>query len=395
MDLSNQMSIKTKSIIIIILLQFTLLYSQNFQLGGYSKYLFSSFNIQDATENLTEHMLHSRLNLKYFIIDDLSITAGLRNRIIYGESVEKIPDYRKKISANNYFIKLNTFVWDSKKSLNLIEIDRLYLDYSYHQIQLTAGRQRIAYGTSWAWNIVDLFNPLSILDFDYEERPASDAFRIQFFPSTTSKIDFATRFDRKIKNLTSTFQVYFNKWEYDFFFLAGYHKQRPVAGFAWSGDIMEAGFRGEFVISTPPSKLNLSNSNSFKGEKRAQLSTVISLDYTFENSFYIHSELMFNSIGKTEFIQLSNLDAIELGMLSSSKWNLFYQIGYNPSPLSRIDFIILHNPIDYSVAILPVFNYSLFENLDGSLIALITYGESFEEYSPPSKMFFVRLKYSF
>ncbi len=137
------------------------------------------------------------------------------------------------------------------------------------------------------------------------------------------------------------------------------------------------------------------SSNSFSNEKRVQLSAVLSLDYTFENSLYLHSELMFNNIGKSENIGLFTKDALEIGMLSASKVNLFYQVGYNLSPLSRIDVIALHNPIDNSFAILPIFNYSVIENLDLSLISLFFQGDDFDEYSPEGKMFFVRLKYSF
>lgn len=390
-----QMFYRIKFIFLFLVILFAHTFAQDFQLGGYTKYLLSSYKIQNINENLIDHTFHSRINLKYFVSDYFTLSAGIRDRMIVGESIEKIPGYVNDISKDEYSLKLSSFIWKEKKSINFIEVDRLWYDFNFEKIQLSFGRQRIAWGTSWVWNITDLFNPLSILDFDYEERPASDAIRLQYFPSVNSKIDFATKFGKERKDFTSAIQFYYNQWEYDFYFLVGYHRLRPVVGFSWSGDILDAGFRGEALASPPPNQTKFNSQNNFSNEKRVQLSVVLSLDYTFENSFYIHSELMFNNIGKSEKIGLFVKDAMDIGMLSASKINLFYQLGYNLSPLSRIDLITLHNPIDNSFAVLPTFSYSIIENLDLSLISLFTEGDDFDEYSPDSKMFFLRLKYSF
>ena len=40
------------------------------------------------------------------------------------------------------------------------------------------------------WNITDLFNPQSVLDFDYEEKPGSDAIRIQYFTGVIGRLEF-------------------------------------------------------------------------------------------------------------------------------------------------------------------------------------------------------------
>ncbi len=223
MERLNRMFIRIKITLSILSIWIIQIYSQNFQIGGYSKYLFSSYKIQSINENLIDHTLHSRINFKYFISDNFTLSSGIRDRLIAGESIEKIPNYINEISKNEYSLNLNSFLWQKKKSLNLIEVDRLWLDFNFDNFQLSLGRQRIAWGTSWVWNITDLFNPLSILDFDYEERPASDAIRIQFFPSTISKIDFATKFGKEKKDFTSAIQIYYNQWEYDFYFLIGYH----------------------------------------------------------------------------------------------------------------------------------------------------------------------------
>ncbi len=367
--------------------------AQDFQISGYVKYLFSSSKLYNLDENLIDHTLHSRVNFKWYINYKFNFSAALRNRIVYGESVNKIPDYSNNFNQDFYTYNLSTFLWKRNNSINFLEIDRLWFDFIYENVQLSIGRQRIAWGTSLVWNITDLFNPLSILDFDYEERPASDAIRIQYYTSDISKLDIAFKSSDKNEKSTLAIQYYYNIFEYDFYFLAGFFKQRPVAGFSWAGDIYGAGFRGEILLSSPPDKVKYVN--LFHNEKKLQLSSVFSFDYTFINSLYIHIEFLYNNIGKKANIQLYSRDALELGMQSASRLNLFYQIGYNITPLLRGDILSLHNPFDNSSAILLSLNYSVIENLDVSMLFLYLTGKVLSEFSPNSKMFFLRTKYSF
>jgi hypothetical protein len=395
MEKLNQIICKIKRAFFLITFLPSLLISQDFQIGGYSKYLFSLSKIKGYDEILTDHTIHSRVNAKWFFNDKFTFSTSLRNKIVYGQSIEKFPALIERFSKKEYSIDLDTYLWKSKRTINYLEIDRLWLDFNSEKFQVSIGRQRIAWGTSWVWNITDIFNPLSILDFDYEERPAVDAIRFQYFPSDISKVDFAINPSKQKENSSVALQFYLNKFEYDFYLMFGYHLQRFFSGFCWSGDIAGAGFRGEIFFTDAPEKIKFSSPNSFSDEKRKQLSIVLSLDYTFENSFYIHSEILYNNIGKTGKIGLYSIDAFKIGLLSPSQINLFYQLGYNLSPLSRIDLIALHNPYDQSFVLLPTLSYSLFQNLDLNLVSIYFNGRNFAEYSPDGFMFFTRLKYSF
>lgn len=381
--------------LVLFLISSNLKAQENIELGGYTKYLFSSTKIEGIEKNLVDHTFHSRLNFKWYPVDFFTLSLGIRNRIIIGDSPEKIPDYEKTFSTDDKILNLSTFIWEKKNSINHLEIDRLWTDFNIGKVQLSLGKQRIAWGTSLVWNITDVFNPLSILDFDYEERPAVDAIRVQYYSSELSKIDFAFQPEKKIRNSKLAIQYSTNLSEYDFYFLIGRYTTRFIFGTAWAGDILDAGFRGELLLMNSPSKGNLSPSNFFYNEKRVQLSFVLSLDYTLENSLYLHSEMLYNNIGKEKNAGLFRNDALELGLLSPSKLNLFYQVGYNLSPLSRIDVISLHNIYDNSFVVLSTLSYNLMENLDLSLIGIYFNGEIGDEYSPSGKMIFLRIKYSF
>ncbi|MEG8988141.1 hypothetical protein VJY32_00040 [Ignavibacteria bacterium 4148-Me] len=371
-----------------------LLAQSNYELGGYAKYLFSLSEVKGIDKKLIDNTFHSRLNFKWYPVDNFNLSLGIRNRIVIGDSPEIIPEYEKVFSSDNGIIKLNKIIFRKRNSINYLEIDRLWTDFNFDKVRLSLGKQRIAWGTSWVWNITDIFNPLSVLDFDYEEHQAVDAVRFQYFSSELSKFDLAFQLEKKISHTKFALQYSTNLSQYDFYFMIGSHKKRLMLGTAWAGDIFDAGFRGEIMVLNSPSRSNVST-NLYSKEERIQLSVVLSIDYTFVNSLYLHSEMLYNNIGKKENAALFRNDALELGMLSAGKLNLFYQIGYNITPLCRVDIISLHNVYDNSLVMLSTLSYNLMDNLDFSLIGIYFSGEDLDEYSPKCKMIFIRLKFSF
>ncbi len=74
-------------------------------------------------------------------------------------------------------------------------IDRLWLDLNFNKFQARIGRQRINWGQTFVWNPNDIFNAYSFFDFDYTERPGSDAIRLQYYPSFSSAIELAAKID--------------------------------------------------------------------------------------------------------------------------------------------------------------------------------------------------------
>ncbi|MBU2584768.1 MAG: hypothetical protein KKH32_05500, partial [Bacteroidetes bacterium] len=73
------MLIKAKLFLFVFLLTFSCSIGQSsiFELSGYSKYLFSSIQPSSTNENLTEHLLHSRLNTKIYPTDFLTFTMEI------------------------------------------------------------------------------------------------------------------------------------------------------------------------------------------------------------------------------------------------------------------------------------------------------------------------------
>jgi len=370
-----------------------------YEINGYVKYLFSSSKLSSASERYFDHLLHARLNTRWYPADNLKTVMEIRLRGYYGGSVEHTPNFIDQVKSKYDYLDLDAVFWDVKKSVGYGEIDRLYLDWNYHELQLTLGRQRIAWGTCWVWNPTDIFNPLNVLDFDYEELPANDAVRVQYYTGAVTKIDLAYKpakdpYDQILTGLWSI-----NKWDYDFNFIAGLRFKRWLAGFSWVGDILNAGFRGEVLISQAPAE-NENNSipdslQSLSSFNHSLASVSLSGDYTFPNTFYIHTELLFNNNGKTSDVFLYQQQANRLGMLSAARWSVYQEFAYDITPLIRGSIFGIINPADKSFVIVPSVNYSVITNLDFYLISFLFNGDNLTEYGEYGTTVYIRLKYSF
>jgi hypothetical protein len=400
----NSLLKKNKLLGLLFLFLTSAVFSQGlspFEYNGYAKYLFSSTKVSGINERLYDHLLHLRLNTRYYATQNLSGVMELRFRTFYGESAYKIPNYRELIQTTHDFVELDFYLWDTKYSIGYLEIDRLYIDYFKDNLETTVGRQRIAWGTCWVWNPTDIFNPLQVLDFDYEERPATDAIRVQYYTGAVTKVDVAYRpakdpYDQILAGLVSL-----NKWNYDFNFIGGMKYKRWLAGFSWAGDIYGAGFRGEVLVSQSPDSTddNLAYYNYFfpnlLESNEPIISLALSADYTFPNTFYIHTELLYNNIGVTANTLLYQPAATSVGLLTPARWNLYQEFSYDITPLLRGSIFGIYNPNDKSYVIVPSLGYSIIANLDLYLISFFFEGEPLTEFGDYGITYYARLKFSF
>jgi len=383
-------------LLILLLLFFSNSYSQlsPFEINGYAKYLFSSSKHPAASERYDDHLIHARLNTRWYPAENFRAVLEMRLRAYYGESVEKIPGFTDQIKSSHDYLNLDAVLWDKKETLGYGEIDRLYIDWNYNEFQLTAGRQRIAWGTSWVWNPIDIFNPLSVLDFDYEERPAVDALRLQYYTGAVSKVEFAFKPAKEKENIIVSGLLSINMWDYDFNLIGGVKNERWLGGAGWAGDISGAGFRGEVLISEGRKVASPFSNISF-GSDDINYSFVLSGDYTFPNSFYIHTEVLYNNIGVEALTAQFQQEALNLGLLTAARWSLYQEFAYDFHPLVRGTVFSLFNPDDKSFVIVPSASYSVITNLDFLLLLMFFEGKPLTEFGEYGSTIFLRFKYSF
>jgi hypothetical protein len=369
----------------------------SYDIYGYSKYLFSTLEMPYLEGRFYDHLLHTRLNARWYPMHNLTGALELRLRGYYGDSVEKYPGFTESIVTEYPFNNLGRELFSTERSFAYLEIDRLFFDYQLSNMNITLGRQRIAWGTSLVWNVIDLFNPMSILDFDYEEMPAADAARVQYYTGPVSRLELAYKPAETIYGSTVAGLWGFNARQYDFFLLAALVNNRRAIGGAWSGAIHGGGFRGELLLSDPPKKSFAypDETNIYITKNNIMFTFVLSGDYTYSNSFYVHSEILYNNYGITEDGGRYFFQALAAGMYSPARWSLFQEVAYDISPLLRGSFFVLFNPYDYSSLMAPSLRYSLSTNAELYLMGYITTGSETTEFGSLGNYLFTRLKYSF
>ncbi len=337
---------------------------------------------------LSSNLIHNRLNFRWYADSHFTLAVEARNRIFFGQLIREFPIYKEYIDVDNGYFDLSGTIASGDAWFIHSIIDRAWLDYINGKWQVRVGRQRVNWGINLVWNPNDVFNTFSYFDFDYEERPGTDAVKIQYYTGVTSSAQLVYKIGRN-ENETAVAGMYrFSKFSYDFQFLSGWVGRDIVLGGGWSGDIRGGGFRGEATWFIP--RNNQVNSQE-------ALVASVSGDYTFENSLYVHAAALFNSQGATknaggrQFFDQN----ISAKMLSLAKYDLFGQVSYPFTPLLSGNFSGMVNPSDGSSFIGPAFTYSLGNNLELMLTGQLFFGRPGTEFGEMGKAAYGRLKWAF
>src|SRR5665811_1526903 len=184
---------------------------------------------------VNENIIHNRLNLKGYVNENITFAAEFRNRLFTGDMVRSGLSYPEITGKDQGWVDMSWNILNEQSFFLNSTIDRLWMDFNYGKFQARVGRQRINWGQTLVWNPNDIFNAYSFFDFDYVERPGSDAVRLQYYPNFSSSVEFAVKADYK-NDITAAALYRFNKWGYDIQLLTGYvNSEDIVAGAGWSG----------------------------------------------------------------------------------------------------------------------------------------------------------------
>ena len=225
--------------------------SSKFSINGYLTNMQSVMFTKVDGEWIADNLFHNRVNLFYYPSQSFTASVQFRNRFMYGQTVEMYPGYARNIDHGDSFLDLSLNIFNEKSFFLNSTIDRAYVQYTHQNFVATVGRQRINWGQSFVWNPNDIFNVQNYFDFDYIEKPGSDAVRLQYYTGYASDAELAAKLDQD-KKLTAAGYFRFNAWNYDFQVLGGlFAGEDLMAGLGWSGSLKGAGFRGETSYFRP------------------------------------------------------------------------------------------------------------------------------------------------
>jgi hypothetical protein len=334
-----------------------------------------------------DNLLHCRQNLKWYAFDNVTLGLELKERVCAGKDAALFVDGISYVPRPPYFGWTRRFV-DDKDLLVEGTIDRLWAELAWKSAELTVGRQRIAWGTNLVWNPTDIFNPSSPLDFDNEEKPGTDAARLQLYMGPNSSAEIAVAPGRDADSTTAAVRIKVNRWRYDWIMIAGRRASEGVAGFSWAGSIAGGAFRGELLFASPRS----TGSNW----KNVYLTGSVSGDYTFSSSLYLQGSVLYYERGTTGKAGGEKLlQSFMRGNLTPGRASVFGEVAKDLSPLWRADLVGILNPNDKSFYIGPSLRWSAVTNLDLTFLGLLFGGDDGTEFGDESTMIMLWGKYSY
>ena len=365
-------------------------WKEKVELSGFMKYM-NTTSVVDLDSLITDNLIHNRIRFKTYLSNKITAVIEMRNRVFYGEATRLNPYLGKELELDNGQVDLS-FVPLERKSVVIHSIlDRAYMKYSEDNWELTLGRQRINWGVNLAFNPNDLFNAYSLVDFDYQERPGVDAVRFQYYGDDMSSFEGAVQIGNSLDSSVIAGLWKFNKWKYDFQFLAANYFKDIAIGTAWAGNIKNAGFKTEVSYFQP-------KTNFFESNGALSLSTTI--DYSFKKGTYINASILYNSSGKNKPINSSNLFQTFIGDISAkslmpSKWTYFGQVSGAFNPALNGSFAVFYMQGINLALFMPSIIYNINDDWELMLTAQSAIGELKTKFQGMGSGIYLRTMYSF
>jgi len=240
---------------------------------------------------------------------------------------------------------------------------RGWVRYSTGAWQLTAGRQRLAWGSGRVWNPTDRFNPVLPTAIEPDQKLGVDAvsgtWRYSAFGSWQAVIA-PGRTSRGVARKTAL------RWRdtvgtTDVALMAGDMGVERLAGLDVTGNLGEGAYRIEAVFSHPD-----------RGHNYAQV--VAGYDYTVVNAWfprglYLGAEYFYDGLRAPLLPRLYNDRWVAR---TASQFALL--AGYDIADLWRLDLALLVDPIHQGLFAMPQLTWSLSDNV--TLLAMAQWSHS-------------------
>ena len=383
---------KQLTLLLTLILWATTLHAQsdNLRIGGYVQGMPVRIGAELpeplSSDAFWEYRLQNRLNLQWFMSSDLTFNWEMRTRFFAGDLVQDIPFYANAIDTDPGYVNLSWMIAENDTWLLHYIPDRLNFDWYTDDWRVTVGRQRINWGINTVSNPNDLFNIYSFYDFDYPERPGTDAVRVQHFIDWASRIEFAYSPARDARNTVAAAMYTFNRRGYDIQMITGYYRHRWAAGGGWAGSIRQAGFKGEVMTF-----MDFDNENS---SRSVNVVAALSADYIFNNSLFLIAELLYNKNGgREQFLLLG--EPLSADNPSYSRYQMTVQGSYPFSPILNGSLAGIYYPDEAAAFLSQSFTWSVIQNLDLNILFQIFLGSDDSAFSNAGNVFAGSLKWHF
>jgi len=229
---------------------------------------------------------------------------------------------------------------------------RAWLKYENEKLSLTAGRQRIALGTAYFFSPMDIFNPVSPLALESEERVGVDGAGLELALNENTYLTFAYGIGDVIGESKFAADFKTTIQSYDLSLLSARLLEDWVIAAGFSGYLKNGSLYGEAAYTFPEA-----------GDQF--LRTIVGYQYSWKNSIILTAEYFYNEGIFTEEM-LTNpalLAANQDPLVTIGKNFLCLSIGFDLNPLLRFNAAAIYELDHGSFFVGPGLSYSASNNL--------------------------------
>jgi len=358
--------------------------NERFKLSGYYKNIFLNSKTRDTQENYAVDTNRLRLELTTKITSSLSSFLSYDNDLTlhdFGHTPE-FELLRQNNQKNLAFLDADKKISEQKHLYWKHSLYRGYIKYQDPRLHWTLGKQAVDWSRMRLYHPLDLFNPISPLDIEKDEKIGVDALNIDFYPQnfatisaiyvmgkTDEKNGFGLRASKKIK-------------DYDYALIAAEYKKDMILGANFDGYIKEAGFRGEMTYTK-------------RDNGREFVRASIGLDHNFTSKLYGVAEYFYNGGAEKDPEQFLNSYQSSRQAITMRRNILGTGAEYEISGVTKLANYVFYDFDGRSLFYNPELRYNAKPNLDLSLGVQMFWGSSASEFGNYNHLYYAQAKYYF
>lgn len=333
------------------------------QFGGYFKDLASGSRSYFTEDPWGDNLDRLRLTYDGKYKDWFTVHFDYDNEVHEGNLIG-LPDFEVVrdrqstawLDLSTVIVNRNSLYWDTS-------LYRGYVSLHNDSATLTVGRQRIGWGTARFWSPMDMFNPISPLQIEPDERQGVDAASLELRSAGALRWNAIYAPQDGFRRSTSALRLSRTIHNYDFDVAAARFGQDWTTGFDSAGQVRGAGVRGELTYRWRhpiPGSIPVSTRNALR--------LVIGSDYAFASGLYLVAEYFYNQ-GQPDLPQNRPFDPNVLLQFSNEIFTLhrhFVSAGasYPVTPLWKLEAYVVSDVAGPSAVVLPRLSHNLTANTD-------------------------------
>ena len=349
--------------------------------SGYYKNLFTSSRTLSTKEHYYADLNRLRLQADKQFNDTVSARVIYDNEILANDfsGTSDFDLVRQKNQKDLAF-------WDAEKTItdrrhmywkNLVY--RAYVKYYSPTFQAIAGKQAIDWSRMRFYHPFDLFNPVSPLDLEKDEKIGVDAVNLELTPLDFSSINIIFAPYKNSSRQSAGLKLTQKIGDYDLSLIGARHYKSTVAGAGFDGYIKEAGFRGELTFTR-------------KHDNKEFIRSVIGLDHNFTPKLYAAAEYFYNGGAENDPGEFLNSYEFSRQAMSMKKHILGTGVEYELTGITKLAHYIFYDFEGRSFFFNPELKHNLFTNVDLLLGTQLFTGNDTSEFGNYHALYYAEVK---